>query len=332
MIFSLIVCTHKRKDAILKLLLSVENQSIYPEEILVIDGSPDDETKNMLIDKKFKNLKYFQIQPEQRGLTKQRNIGISKVDLKSEIVCFLDDDTILKKDYFEKLLETYIFYPEALGVGGYISNEIKWHKLDEGYIRSDKDFIYDGWRREDGKRFIWRKKLGLDSDCAPGFSPLFSHGRSIGFLPPSGKIYAAEQLMGGVSSFKSEVLEKHKFSEYFEGYGLYEDADFCLRVAKTGNLYVNTTAQLEHNHDSGGRPNMFVYGKMVVRNGWYVWRVKNPNPSNNDIIKWNTITGLLLVIRFINIFTTKERKEAFTETSGRLIGWLGLLLSKPTVK
>jgi len=29
--------------------------------------------------------------------------------------------------------------------------------------------------------------------------PEFSHGRSVGFLPPSEKIYYVEQLMGGVS-------------------------------------------------------------------------------------------------------------------------------------
>jgi hypothetical protein len=37
---------------------------------------------------------------------------------------------------------------------------------------------------------------------------------------------------------------------------------------------LNTAAQLHHYHDVQGRPNQYQYGKMVVRNGWYVWRVK----------------------------------------------------------
>ena len=79
--------------------------------------------------------------------------------------------------------------------------------------------------------------------------------------------------------FRKIVFDSIWFSPYFEGYGLYEDADFTLRLSKIGKLYVNTNAQLGHFHDESGRPNKYQYGKMVVRNGWYVWRVKYPNPS-----------------------------------------------------
>lgn len=65
--------------------------------------------------------------------------------------------------------------------------------------------------KEDGSRFILRKRLGLDSNVKPGFLPEFSHGRSIGFIPPSGKIYEVEQLMGGVSSFKNQFLKRFNF-------------------------------------------------------------------------------------------------------------------------
>ena len=330
--FSLIICTYKRKDALLKLLISVESQLLYPSEIIVIDGSLDDETKDMLTNRFFKGVQYFKILPEERGLTKQRNIGISKVDSLSEIVCFLDDDTILHSDYFQQILKTYTLFPEALGVGGYILNEVSWEMVGEKYNETRNDFVYDGWKRKEGQRFIWRKKLGLDSNCPPGYSPLFSHGRSISFLPPSGKVYSAEQLMGGVSSFRKSVFQKYQFSAYFEGYGLYEDADFCIRVAKSGILLVNTAALLEHHHDSAGRPNMFIYGKMVVRNGWYVWRVKNPVPNFRHSIKWNSITFLLLLIRFTNVFTTTKKREAFDESCGRLMGWCSLVFKKPTVK
>ena len=112
--------------------------------------------------------------------------------------------------------------------------------------------------------------------------------------------------MGGVSSYKKEVFKKIVFSTYFEGYGLYEDADFSLRIAKLGALYVNTSAQLSHHHDASGRPNKFKYGKMVVRNGWYVWRVKYPNPSLKAKFKWNAIVLLLAFIRFSNIFTNNK--------------------------
>ena len=318
-----------RPKPLLQLLQSVREQSVYPNEILIVDGSTDNDTEQILKDNPFQNLNYFLISKEHRGLTKQRNYGISKVSQGSEIVCFLDDDTVLERDYFEELLKTYKVYPEALGVGGYIFNEIKWEHVGSNYQPKRNEFYFDGWKRKDGSRFVLRKKLGLDSDCSPGFSTNFSHGRSVGFLPPSDKTYEVEQLMGGVSSFRKSVFESFQFSTYFEGYGLYEDADFTLRVAKTGKLYLNTAAKLNHYHEASGRPNQYQYGKMVVRNGWYVWRVKNAKPNIKDYSKWHSITLLLKIIRFSNTFTTTKRKEAFTEAIGRTIGWWGVILKKP---
>lgn len=330
--FSLIICTYKRPQALLNLLNSVKLQTLYPTEILIIDGSPDDATKTLLENTLFQNLSYFKVSPEDSGLTKQRNYGIARVSESSEVVCFLDDDTILAPNYFEELIKTYQLYPEALGVGGYITNEVSWQNVGSGYFPKSNEFYFDGYKRSDGSRFVWRKKLGLDSDVPPGYLPEFSHGRSVGFLPPSEKTYAVEQLMGGVSSFKKTVFEQFQFSTYFEGYGLYEDADFTLRVSKVGKLYLNTAAQLEHHHDAAGRPNQYTYGKMVVRNGWYVWRVKYPRPSFRARLKWHAITLLLAAIRATNTVTTSKKKEAFTESTGRLVGWISLFWDAPRFK
>ena len=330
--FSLIICTYQRPKPLLQLLQSVQEQTLYPDEILIIDGSTNEATQFILEQNHFQNVHYFLVPKEHRGLTKQRNFGIEKVSADSGIVCFLDDDTVLSADYFEQLLSTYQKYSDALGVGGYIHNETKWEFIGTIYKPQIDEFCFDGWKRKDGSRFVLRKKLGLDSDCPPGFSSLYSHGRSVGFLPPSGKIYEVEQLMGGVSSFQKKVFETHQFSTYFEGYGLYEDADFCLRVAKTGKLYLNTAAKLNHYHAASGRPNQFHYGKMVVRNGWYVWRVKNPKPLWKDQWKWHAITLLLTFIRFSNTFTSNKRKAAFTEACGRIIGWWSLIFNKPKEK
>lgn len=320
-----------RPEPLIQLLRSVESQTLYPNEILIIDGSTNEETRVVLKENRFENLSYFMVPAQQRGLTKQRNYGIERVGSEIEIVCFLDDDTVLDYDYFEQLLKTYEIYPEALGVGGYIINESKCEFVGKDYSPKIEEYYYDGWKRKDGSRFVLRKKLGLDSDCPPGFSSLFSHGRSVGFLPPSGKIYEVEMLMGGVSSFRKRIFETLQFSTYFEGYGLYEDAEFTLRVAKNGKLYINTAAQLSHYHDVSGRPNQYQYGKMVVRNGWYVWRTKNPKPTLNSKLKWHSITILLTIIRFSNTFTANNKKEAFSEATGRTVGWWSLLFNKPNI-
>jgi GT2 family glycosyltransferase len=326
---SLVICTYMRPQSLLQLLQSVEDQTVYPDEIIIVDGSTNRETEKLLQENQFENLYYFLVSQNFRGLTKQRNFGIDRTSNDTDVVCFLDDDVILKKDYFEQLLCTYQEYPEALGVGGFIIEDIQYDFVGYDYQFNSNEFFFDGWKRKDSSRFVLRKKLGLDSDCPPGYSSLYSHGRSVGFLPPSGKTYEVEMLMGGVSSFRKKVFDTLHFSTYFEGYGLYEDADFTLRVAKMGKLYLNTAATLYHYHDTAGRPNQYQYGKMVVRNGWYVWRTKNTKPSLNAKIKWHSITILLTLIRFSNTFTTSKRKEALTEAIGRTVGWLSLFFHRP---
>ncbi|WNH11645.1 glycosyltransferase family 2 protein [Thalassobellus suaedae] len=204
MMFSLIVCTYIRPQPLLELLQSVKEQTLYPNEILIIDGSSNNETETVLNKKPFKNLRYYKVDKLNRGLTKQRNFGINLVSKDSEIMCFLDDDIILTPSYFETLIETYSIKSDALAVGGYITNEVSW-KLSDNQNDSSK-FYFDGWMRNEPSRFKIRQLFGLLPDVDPGFMPTFSHGRSISFLPPSEKIYEVEQLMGGY------LVIKKKFS------------------------------------------------------------------------------------------------------------------------
>ena len=102
--FTLIVCTYMRPIPLLNLLNSVKEQTLYPNEILIIDGSTNQATENMLSQNEFQNLKYFLVSKEDRGLTRQRNFGVSKVENNTEIICFLDDDTVLDSNYFKGLI------------------------------------------------------------------------------------------------------------------------------------------------------------------------------------------------------------------------------------
>lgn len=326
--FTLIVCTYMRPIPLLNLLNSVKKQTLYPNEIIIIDGSTNDETELIIAQNSFQNLTYFKVSETDRGLTKQRNFGIAKVSNDSEVICFLDDDTILETDYFEELITTYSIFPDALGVGGFITNEVQWEKVEENYVPKNDEFYLDGWKRKESKRFIIRKKLGLDSNKPPGFMPEFSNGRGVGYLPPSAKIYQVEQFKGGVASYRKEIFDRFQFSLYFEGYGLYEDTDFTLRISKTGNLYFNSNARLAHYHNVSGRPDKYKYGKMAVRNGWYVWRVNFPNPSLKARVKWNLIILILSFILLSNVLTKPNKGELINEFSGRIMAWFSLLFKE----
>jgi hypothetical protein len=78
---------------------------------------------------------------------------------------------------------------------------------------------------------------------------------------------------------------------------------------------LNTAAKLHHFHNPAGRPNQYLYGKMVVRNG-YVWRTKNPRPSVKHKLKWHAIT----IINGDSIYKqNSSRKEALTEALVELL-------------
>jgi GT2 family glycosyltransferase len=327
--FSLIICTYMRPQSVLQLLQSVQEQTLYPDEILIIDGSTNQETALILEENQFQHLHYFAVPPEHRGLTKQRNYGIERAGVAMEVVCFLDDDTVLERDYFKEITKTFKNNPSISGVGGVAINENSW-VLAQPNIKYDtkRYYLWEGYVYKEGQRNVVRNYLGLESHLEPGRMPDFSHGKTCGF-PLNDKTYEVDVLIGMSFAFRRKVVDSIRFSSYFEGYGLYEDADFSLRALQFGKNAINTKAQLSHFHHPSGRPNQFRYGKMVVRNGWYVWRVKNPKPSFKAKLKWHSITILLTLIRFSNTFTTNKRKEAFTEALGRTVGWWSLWWNKP---
>lgn len=318
-----------RPNAVMQLLNSVKLQTLYPNEILIVDGSTNTLTQEVINQNSFENLSYYLVSQEDRGLTKQRNFGIAKTSIESEIICFLDDDTVLEPNYFEEIIKTFRSDDAIVGVGGVAINENNWiRKESNKYYDPIKYYEWDDYIYPEASRNVLRNRLGLQSNLGPGKMPEYSNGRTCGF-PLDGKIYEVDLLIGMSFAFSRKVFENTTFSTYFEGYGLYEDADYSIKAQQFGKNVIATNAQLYHYHDQSGRPNKFQYGKMVVRNGWYVWRLKYPRPSYKAIFKWNAIVGLLIIIRFSNIFTTRNRKEAFTEFAGRMTGWLSLIINKP---
>jgi GT2 family glycosyltransferase len=318
-----------RPKSLLELLQSVQDQTRYPDEILIIDGSITDETELILKQNQFRKLNYFKVSPEHRGLTKQRNFGIEKASIDSEVIAFLDDDTVLKPNYFEELIVTFDESPAVTGVAGVAVNENAWSQAQPNVIYNNyRYYQLDGFVYKEGQRNVVRNYFGLNSKLGPGRMPKYSHGKTCGF-PLNGKTHEVDLLIGMSFSFRKIVFDSIRFSPYFEGYGLYEDADFSLRALEFGKNVINTKAQLSHFHHPSGRPNHYKYGKMVVRNGWYVWRIKNPKPLLKDQLKWHAITILLTLIRLLNGITTAKRKESFTEAIGRIVGWWSVLFVKP---
>ena len=327
---SLIVCTYNRATEVLCLLKSVEQQTRIPDEILIIDASEGGETKTAIEKVKSSTLGnriiYHRVSDDERGLTRQRNIGISKASC--DLVAFLDDDVILEANYFTEVIKCFESHGEAIGVGGYIKSSLQWDKVDPSSPIRLTRFRSGEWERREDIRWVIRKLLRLDNPFPAGWISESGHGRTLGSIPPDGLDHEVQILMGGASTWRREVFERISFSNYFEGYGLYEDFDFTMRASKLGKLFLCTRARLDHYHAPSGRPNHFRYGMMVVRNGWYVWRVQWPDPSRKARFKWWAVTILLAGLRLIDVRPRAIRK-AIPEGLGRVWGMVSMLWSTP---
>lgn len=85
---SVVICTCGRPDELARCLEGLARQSHLPQEILVVDNSPEDPGTRELLHGKFPGCRYL---PEtRRGVTFARNRGVAAA--REEVVAFLDDD------------------------------------------------------------------------------------------------------------------------------------------------------------------------------------------------------------------------------------------------
>ncbi len=321
--FSIIICTYQRPKAVLNILNSIALQSVLPFEVIIIDASENNKTQDAIENSLLAfNIRYFRVENEHRGLTKQRNFGIDKISSNTEIVIFLDDDLILEKEFCRNIISNFS-NSEIIGAEGYITNEQKWEKIMHNEIVNSNYFYLDNYKYKLSERDRIRMFLGLyPGNLQPGLIPKYGHGKSS--LPPTNNTYFVEHIMGGITAYRRSIFNHIQFSEFFIGYGLYEDFDFSVRASAYGKLVADTSAKCEHHHDPLGRPNYFKYGKMVVWNGYYVWRLKHKFPGLINIIKWYLITILLMILRFLSL-----NKAGIYEGFGRLYSLIKLQFKKP---
>jgi len=90
--FSVVIPTKNRFEDLKKIIKSILNQNLIPNELLIIDQSENNHNKSF--DKIIKNqiyLRYFH-KKKIKGLTEAKNFSLKYV--KNEIIFFLEDDII----------------------------------------------------------------------------------------------------------------------------------------------------------------------------------------------------------------------------------------------
>ena len=207
---SVIICTKDRADDLYRLLECLAAQKRAPDEVIIIDASRNEKTKDML-EQKSDNLPldviYRKTDP---GLTRQRNTGIGLS--RGEYVFFFDDDVILEKEFIETICDTF-HRSRGLGVGGITGRIVNIRASQRSWESLFKKVFF---LSDFGKGRV--KLSGLPSikiDDEPGF---------------------VESLSGGCTAYLKEVFDQFRFDEKLKGYAYLEDVDFSYRVGKKYRL------------------------------------------------------------------------------------------------
>jgi glycosyltransferase involved in cell wall biosynthesis len=222
---SIIIATYNRPQELTVAIASILDQTVHPHEIIVVDdGALTDPP--LQAEAKRKGIRYIYIRksPENRGLTRSRNVGIEAAT--GDILFFLDDDIQLFSDFLENSLACYHKHPHIDGMGGGEILNKKPSIAQKLWFAYGVVFCMTGFKKGYFLPSAFSTNLG-NPNLKTRFGPV--------------------EFLGGASfSFRRHVFETARFSEEFAGYGLGEDKEFSYRVSCTHTLYANPAAKLYH--------------------------------------------------------------------------------------
>lgn len=278
-----------------RLLKSLEQQSVLPTSIVIVDGGAHD--LHLLLREHTRiPIKYLR---EKTSITEARNRGIAELDATIEHIGFLDDDLVFEPGALEAMMR---FWETADGCIGGAGFNIVNHPV-----------------RRRGNVLKWPFLLDCKSE-----GQILRSGYNTMYCP----IKATQQvhwLYGGATMWRRQVLSAFKFDEWYEGYGLMEDIDFSYNVSKRYDLYVVAEAAVLHLHAPGDRVADYTFGQMQIINRYNF--VKKHVELSMPLFWWASVgQALENIVRWI-VF---RKKTFILKCFGNVTGMVKLLLNSKT--
>lgn len=302
--FSIVICTLHNLEGLEKCITSITQQTLKPNEIIIVHGDIDGEMEESItkrihpvLQSNLITLKYLKTI---RSLVMQRNIGIDNAG--GDVIVFLDDDVVLERDYFYYLLKVYQSkWSENLGgVQGIIIENLRTKP----------------WQPEE----IMRKIFLLNSVTGngrlqPSVHPSFSSNPK--------EIKKVDIFSGCMMSFRRDILLKNRFDINFREFWVLDDVELSYRISRKYNLYQTPLAKLHHISSTPKYEGYKKIARMQVVNRLYLFRIYFSNSKFNWLLfLWSNIGEFILRI-FVSI-----KLNNFGPLSGFLEGWKLILTEK----
>lgn len=307
---SLCVCvpTLNRSELVDRLLENLTHQTRLPDEIIIVDSSPDHKTADVVEHWKASfapgMLRYI---PSERGLLLQRGVGVKHAE--SDLILMLDDDVMLEPDCLAQM-ELFMDSEEGQqygGVGPYITNQ---------YGRNLQRY----------QKIYYR--LGIYESLEPGRWLYCGDFLPLELLKPFDGIHRTDYLAGCSMLYRRFVLQEIQPDPTF-GFES-EDKHLSLRVAQRYGLGVLGSARLRHDEIGGGRPTHFRYAKNSTRNRAIILVECDPRPSLKRYFAF-LVTQLLNNVR-VTLTSLLARRWDSSKMAGMWMGWGWNVLVRPRPK
>ncbi|MDP3970225.1 MAG: glycosyltransferase [bacterium] len=283
---SLIIVTKDRPKDIIQCLNSAQIQQKKWHQVIIVDASGNSETqRNVEHFKQTMPIIYTNSDP---GITKQRNIGRLLLADDTDVVLFIDDDVELSERTTQQLENFFIAHKEAVGVTGYIAGEEPHSTF---------------------KRIIGKISLMYTSKIFGITCGLFN------IINSPTELQKVAWLPGAFMAYRWQSVKDINFDEWFTTYGLAEDLDFSLQVKEVGDLYVDPSIKIVHNHSNVDR-NWRRFGKMRVINRRYIRKKHYQGKMCYWYGYWHATKAMIFINGIRGIYSKRYRDEFFGNVQG----------------
>ena len=302
--FSIVICTLNNVAGLEKCITSITQQTLIPNEIIIVHGDSNEEMEKS-ITKKIQpilqsNLIALKYIKTIRSLVSQRNIGIDNAS--GDVIVFLDDDVILEKDYFFYLFEVY---------------QSKWNENLGGVQGS----IIEASRGNSWSPIEVIRKIFL-------YANITGSGRLLASVNPSfcgnpQEIRKVDIFNGCMMSFRRDILLKNRFDTNFKDFWMCDDIELSYRISRKYHLYQTPLARLHHIPSAPNYEGHRKMTRMLVYNRFYMFRLYFSDSKINWILFfWSNIGEFLL--RILNCM----RISNLGSLLGFLEGWKLVFINK----